>query len=106
MILSSDQAKIKSLPDLVIWGNPLDLDSEEVAIVIEESFLPTFIPAYFPYDVEVNRKGASPFKKSIASVKIGEPIKTEADVTRLSKDIMIVDAQPEKNTRKGIYPNL
>ena len=29
-----------------------------------------FIPAYFPYDVEVNRKGAKPFNESIASVKI------------------------------------
>lgn len=27
-----------------------------------------FIPAYFPYDVELNRKGAAPFKQSISAV--------------------------------------
>jgi len=38
--LSSVQAKIKRSSDFVICGNPLDLDSELDAIVIEGSFLP------------------------------------------------------------------
>lgn len=63
-----------------------------------------FIPAYFPYDVDLNRKGAPSFKESIASVKIGDTIKTEADVTRLNNDIMIVDARPEKEYKQGHLP--
>ena len=63
-----------------------------------------FIPAYFPYDVELNRKGAKPYEESIASVKIGEIVKTEDQIRRLNKDIIIVDARPEKEFKQGHLP--
>lgn len=63
-----------------------------------------FIPAYFPYDVEVNRNGAKPFNESIASVKIGDTIKSNRDVSRLSKEIIIVDTRPEKDYKEGHLP--
>lgn len=39
--LSSVQAKIKLFPDFVICGKPLDLDSEEDAIINDGSFFPS-----------------------------------------------------------------
>ncbi len=63
-----------------------------------------FIPAYFPYDVDLNRKGAAPFKQSISAVNIGNPVKNETDADRLNKETWIVDARPEKDYKKGHLP--
>lgn len=64
-----------------------------------------FIPAYFPYDVEVNRKGAAPFRQSVEAVKIGSAVKTQNDIDRLDKAITIVDARKEDVYKKGHLPN-
>lgn len=64
-----------------------------------------FIPAYFPYDVEINRQGAAPFSQSVEAVKMGSTIKSETDATTLDKDIFIVDAREEKAYKKGHLPN-
>jgi hydroxyacylglutathione hydrolase len=64
-----------------------------------------FIPAYFPYDVEVNRKGAAPFTGSTAAVPITEDIKQDSDVTRLDKTVWIVDARTEKDFKEGHLPH-
>jgi hydroxyacylglutathione hydrolase len=63
-----------------------------------------FVPAYFPYDVEVNRKGAAPFRDSVAAVAIGDTITTEADAARLTKDLWVIDARPEKVYKQGHLP--
>ena len=60
-----------------------------------------FIPAYFPYDVEINRKGAAPFKASVEAVTIGSPVESQSDVDTLGKAIVIVDARKEKTYKKG-----
>ncbi len=64
-----------------------------------------FIPVYFPYNVEVNRKGAASFTESTAAVPITEDIKQDSDVTRLDKTVWIVDARSEKDFKKGHLPN-
>jgi len=63
-----------------------------------------FVPAYFPYDVEVNRKGAAPFGASIAAVAVGEDIRTESDLARLDKKIVIVDARAGQEFKRGHLP--
>src|SRR5688572_24746737 len=63
-----------------------------------------FIPAYFPFDVEVNRKGASPFGDSVAKIPIGADIQNEEDANRLDKSIIIIDARPGKDFKKGHLP--
>lgn len=60
-----------------------------------------FIPAYFPYNVEINRKGATSFGESIASVVIGKNVKSDEDVLRLDANTMIVDARPDKAYKSG-----
>lgn len=64
-----------------------------------------FIPAYFPYDVELNRKGAPGFYDSIRKVKMVSALKNEADASNLQKDIAIVDARAEKEFKKMHLPN-
>jgi hydroxyacylglutathione hydrolase len=64
-----------------------------------------FIPAYFPYDVEINRNGAAPFKESIEAVLVGSPIENKSDAETLAQDIVIVDTRPESTYKKGHLPN-
>lgn len=64
-----------------------------------------FIPAYFPYDVELNRRGAPAFRESVARVKTSAPIKREEDVARLQKNLWIVDARAEKEFKEGHLPH-
>jgi glyoxylase-like metal-dependent hydrolase (beta-lactamase superfamily II)/rhodanese-related sulfurtransferase len=64
-----------------------------------------FVPAYFPFDVEVNRNGAAPFVQSVAAVPIGKTVKQESDATELEKDYWIVDARPEKQYKEGHLAN-
>lgn len=77
----------------------------------EEDFTKTllgdqpFIPAYFPYDVEINRKGAAPFKESVDAVLIGPPVENQSDADTLDRSIVIVDARKEKAYKKGHLPN-
>lgn len=64
-----------------------------------------FIPAYFPYDVELNRVGAPDFRESIAKVMIASPVKSEEDASKLKKELWVVDARPDKEFKKGHLPH-
>ena len=64
-----------------------------------------FIPAYFPYDVEINRSGAPGFKQSIEQVKKGIEIKSKADAQHLNKELWIMDARAEKEYKKEHLPH-
>lgn len=63
-----------------------------------------FVPAYFPYNVELNRKGAAPFKQSIASVEL---IDNSSDdfINNINKDLWIVDVRNEGDFKKGHLPH-
>jgi hydroxyacylglutathione hydrolase len=64
-----------------------------------------FIPAYFPYDVEINRKGAAPFAEAVAKVKIGNTLIKESDAASLDKSKLIVDVRSAKDYKRGHLPN-
>ncbi len=54
-----------------------------------------FIPHYFPYDVELNRKGANAFDDAVSAVEVlskGAVIPTDA---------LIIDVRPENNFKRG-----
>jgi glyoxylase-like metal-dependent hydrolase (beta-lactamase superfamily II)/rhodanese-related sulfurtransferase len=57
-----------------------------------------FVPAYFPYDVELNKKGAPHMKESVAAVKKGV-------ASNLNKDLWIVDVRNEDNFKEGHLPH-
>ena len=64
-----------------------------------------FVPAYFPYDVALNRNGAAPFKKAVDAVVISNPIETERDAAALEPSILVVDSRQEKNYKAGHLQN-
>ena len=54
-----------------------------------------FIPHYFPYDVELNRKGANAFDDAVSAVEVlskGAVIPTDA---------LIIDVRPENDFKRG-----
>jgi hydroxyacylglutathione hydrolase len=60
-----------------------------------------FVPAYFPFDVELNRKGAPSFQERVHAVTFGETIKDEKEANRLDKNIFIVDVRNGQTYKQG-----
>lgn len=58
-----------------------------------------FIPAYFPFDVELNRKGAAPFRESINEVDFSE------STPQLTDGIFIIDIRDEKSYKESSLPH-
>ena len=63
-----------------------------------------FVPLYFPFDVELNRKGATGLKESIDKIKIGDTI-DETIATTLDKTLSIIDTRIEQDFKNGHLPN-
>ena len=59
-----------------------------------------FIPEYFPYDVELNRKGAAPLAKSIKQVNITN----EEEISYLAERTLCIDVRNEKSFKQGHLP--
>lgn len=57
-----------------------------------------FVPAYFPYDVELNKKGAPHMEESVAAVKKGA-------ASNLEKDLWVVDVRKEDDFKEGHLPH-
>jgi hydroxyacylglutathione hydrolase len=60
-----------------------------------------FVPAYFPYSVELNRKGATHFEESINKINV----ETSLDLNSINTTTIIVDTRDEKKYKKGHLPN-
>ena len=58
-----------------------------------------FVPKYFTYAVEINKKGAAQFKSSI------EQVKRFKEVSEIPSDTLIVDVRDEAQYKKGHLPN-
>jgi len=56
-----------------------------------------FIPKYFGYDVDLNKKGAPNYQESINSVK------REDIFNQLEKNILIIDARPQDQFKNGYF---
>ena len=63
-----------------------------------------FVPIYFPFDVELNRKGAAAFKESISNIKTGETILGNS-APALDKTLWVVDTRKENEFKKGHLPH-
>ncbi len=64
-----------------------------------------FIPSYFPFNVELNRKGAPPYHERVTSVTIGAPIHNSAAAHRLDSNIWVIDTRNEKAFKEGHLPH-
>jgi len=63
-----------------------------------------FVPKYFFYDVELNRKGAAALIPSVEKV-ILKKIAQKADAQLLQNDVIIIDTRPSEQFKKGHLPN-
>lgn len=70
-----------------------EMSEEEFVNLLLDS--PPTIPKYFPYDVELNRKGAPIFEESIKSVK------RISSASELKQNGIIIDTRPEKEFKSG-----
>ncbi|HEY1006272.1 MAG TPA: MBL fold metallo-hydrolase [Sphingobacteriaceae bacterium] len=63
-----------------------------------------FIPAYFPYNVELNKKGAPEFRASVEAVPVRKRPLTDEDARSLSADLWVVDTRDEREFKSGHLP--
>ncbi len=64
-----------------------------------------FIPAYFPFDVALNKKGAPSFDDSIEAVTIRPEISLEEEARQLDAHVWIIDARNEADFKKSHLPH-
>jgi len=76
------------------WAFQLDNEKDFVKALLEDQ---PFVPKYFPYDVEINRKGSPALEESIRSVPV-----LDSNVS-LDESIMIIDARPEPDFKAGHF---
>lgn len=60
-----------------------------------------FIPAYFPFNVDLNKQGAPAFSESISNVRFGPPVNDKSSADHLEKGIIVVDTRGEKDFKEG-----
>jgi glyoxylase-like metal-dependent hydrolase (beta-lactamase superfamily II)/rhodanese-related sulfurtransferase len=60
-----------------------------------------FIPKYFPYDVDLNKRGAASLEESLRKLKQGKEISDAEGVSRLDPNIVVVDTRPAATFKKG-----
>ena len=63
-----------------------------------------FVPQYFPFDVELNRKGAPAMNENLSNIKSGETINKKTNHT-LDKLIWIIDTRKENMFKDGQLPH-
>ena len=63
-----------------------------------------FVPQYFPFDVELNRKGAIALQESISKIKIQDTNNQNLH-TDLNKTLWIIDTRKEENFKQGHLPH-
>jgi len=78
------------------WSLAEATEDEFVANLLTDQ---PFVPLYFGYDVELNRKGAPPFAESIAKVPVHQ-----SPINNIESNVWIVDARSEKAFKKGHLP--
>lgn len=64
-----------------------------------------FVPAYFPFDVELNRKGVAAFTESVQAVLIGKQVLNKDDADRLYKNLWIIDVRNSEDYKEGHLPH-
>jgi glyoxylase-like metal-dependent hydrolase (beta-lactamase superfamily II)/rhodanese-related sulfurtransferase len=63
-----------------------------------------FIPAYFPYNVEVNRKGAAGVEESLSSILFMDSL-NDAQIAALDASAWIIDARDKRAFKEGHLPH-
>jgi hydroxyacylglutathione hydrolase len=64
-----------------------------------------FVPKYFPYEVEVNKKGATNFGESISKVKKIKPASIQELKNSIDPSILIIDSHPQEQFKNAHLKN-
>ncbi len=83
------------------WSLQETTESEFVQQLLADQ---PFIPAYFPFDVELNRKGAAPLQQSIAHIAIHEN-PADSLLNGLNPSLLVVDLRQGDLFKEGHLPN-
>jgi hydroxyacylglutathione hydrolase len=62
-----------------------------------------FVPQYFPFDVELNRKGTTPLQESISKIGAGASINQNSNQA-LDKTLWVIDTRKETVFKEGHLP--
>jgi hydroxyacylglutathione hydrolase len=100
--LSKSESSTIGAEKLTNWSLQEATEEEFVKNLLADQ---PFIPAYFPYNVELNRRGAPAFRESIAKIKISAPVKCAEDAAKLQKNLWVVDARAERVFKEGHLPH-
>jgi len=80
-----------------------DLSKEQfVKALLEDQ---PFVPKYFPYDVELNKKGAAALSQSVEKIRIENSAAPEKVASILEKNVVIIDTRPSEQFKKGHLAN-
>lgn len=60
-----------------------------------------FIPQYFPFNVELNRKGATAMQESISKINMSE----QSSATAIYKNLWVIDTRKEVDFKNGHLPH-
>ena len=63
-----------------------------------------FVPAYFPYNVEVNRKGAAGIAESVSSIPVTAKL-NDGQLAALDASTWIIDARDKRAFKQGHLPH-
>jgi glyoxylase-like metal-dependent hydrolase (beta-lactamase superfamily II)/rhodanese-related sulfurtransferase len=63
-----------------------------------------FIPQYFAFDVELNRKGAMSMLESVGQIKISEA-SDKKDYTKVNEKLWVIDTRKENDFKNGHLPH-
>jgi hydroxyacylglutathione hydrolase len=78
------------------WSLQEATEEEFVANLLSDQ---PFVPLYFPFDVEVNRRGATPLQESLDKIPIGE------QQNDLDPSLCVVDVRKETAFKEGHLPH-
>lgn len=80
------------------WSLQEQSEEEFVKNLLDEQ---PFVPAYFPYDVELNKKGSAAFTESVKKVKSGASITPEVLLQINKENLWVVDVREQKAYKQG-----
>ena len=63
-----------------------------------------FVPQYFPFDVELNRKGVLPLQEALNKIPTGKVV-NENSIPLLDNSVWIIDTRREELFKKGHLPH-
>lgn len=84
------------------WSLQNKSEADFVAELLKDQ---PFVPKYFPFDVEINKKGADAYSSSIHAVERREPVTCKGCYNSLNPSITIIDTRPQTKFKKGHLKN-